>query len=107
MVAIFLEHVSCNFQEAFLSSGLSKFFRFRVLNEDAQLFKDPVVVVHSDFLILTSEIVLSDGIFFAESVVEYLLLPNFHDCPLYSPSVCEHFDFVYFIALNVEICLWI
>ena len=65
------------------------------------------MVVHCDFLILTSEIVLSDGIFFAESVVEYLLLPNFHDCPLYSPSVCEHFDFVYFIALNVEISLWI
>ena len=96
-----------NFLEALLSSGLGKCFRFGVLNQNAQLFKDPVMVVHCDFLILTFEIVLSDGIFFTESVVEYLLLPDFHNCPFYSPSICEHFDFVDFISLNVEISLWI
>jgi hypothetical protein len=88
-----------------LSSCLSKRFRFGGLNEDAQLFKDPVVVVHCDFFILTSEIVLSDGIFFTVSVVQYLLLPYLHDCPLYSPSVSEHYYFFDFIALYVEISL--
>jgi hypothetical protein len=107
LVVIFAKHIFLNFLKELLSSCLCKRFCFRVLNEDAQLFKDPVVVVHCDFFILTFEIVLSDGIFFTVSVVQYLLLPDLHYCPHYSPSVSEQYDFVDFIALNVEISLWI
>ena len=37
-------------------------FCLGVLNEGAQLFEDPVVVVHGDFLVLTFKLVSSDGI---------------------------------------------
>jgi len=41
---------------------LDIFFCLGVLNEGAQLFKDPVVVVYGDFLVLTFKLVSSDGI---------------------------------------------
>ncbi|MFN7881242.1 MAG: hypothetical protein ACK5NI_02065, partial [bacterium] len=100
-------HILLNFLEALLSLFFEKCFCFRILDQDAELFENPIAIVHCDFLILRIEIVPSDGIFYIVSVVQYLLMPDLHDCPFHSPSVSEHFDFVDFIALNVEISLQI
>ena len=81
------------------------FFCFGVLNEGAQLFKDPVVVVHGDFLKLTFKFVSSDGVLSIVSVVQNLLLPDLHDGPLNSSSIREHLALLTFIALNVLVGL--
>ena len=81
------------------------FFCFGVLNEGAQLFKDPVVVVHGDFLKLTFKFVFSDGILSIVSKVQNLLLSDLHDGPLNSSSIREHLDLLNFIALNVLVGL--
>ena len=83
--------------------GFDKCFRFGVLNQDAQLFKDPVVIVHGYSFMLSLDVTSSNVVFQIEGVVQYLLLPDLHDSPLYSPRTCQHFNFVDFIALNVLI----
>ena len=56
------KHVLFDFLVALLPVYLDICFCLGVLNEGAQLFKDPVVVVHGDFLVLTFKFVSSDGI---------------------------------------------
>jgi len=62
-------HVLCNFPEIFLSMFFCKCFCLRVLNESAQLIKDPVMVVHCNFFVLIFELIIFDGIFFVVSIV--------------------------------------
>ena len=62
-------HVLCNFLKIFLSMFFCKCFCLRVLNEGAQLIKDPVVVVHCNFFVLTFELIISDGVLFIVGIV--------------------------------------
>jgi hypothetical protein len=57
-------HVLCNFPEIFLSMFFCKCFGLRILNEGAQLIKDPVMVVHCNFFVLIFELIIFDEIFF-------------------------------------------
>ena len=66
---LFTKNILFNFLKTCLSMFFCKCFGLRVLNEGAQLIKDPVMVVHCNFFVLIFELIIFDGIFFIVSVV--------------------------------------
>jgi hypothetical protein len=63
------------------------------------------VVVQGDSLVLALDLISPEWVVPIVGVVQYLLLPDLHDCPLDITGVGQHLDLLDFAALDVEISL--
>ena len=63
------------------------------------------MVVQGYSLVLARDLISPEWVIPIVGVVQYLLLPDLHECPLDITGVGQHLDLLDFTALDVEISL--